>query len=36
MTGTSHFGMRSELSAHSRARVSRTSGLAKRSMSWWR
>ena len=33
-TGTSHFGIRSELSAHSRARVSRTSGLANRSISW--
>jgi hypothetical protein len=34
MTGTSHFGMRSELSAQSRASVSRTSGFANRSMSW--
>ena len=33
MTGTSHFGMRSELSAHSRAIVSRTSGFEKRSSS---
>ena len=34
ITGTSHFGIRSELSAHSRARVSLISGLAKRAISW--
>jgi hypothetical protein len=33
MTGTSHFGIRSELCAHSRATVSRTSGLENRSIS---
>ncbi len=33
-TGTSHLGIRSELSAHSRASVSLISGLANRSMSW--
>ena len=32
-TGSSHFGIRSELSAHSRAMVSRTCGLEKRSIS---
>jgi hypothetical protein len=33
ITGNSHFGMRSEESAHNRAMVSRTAGLANRSIS---
>jgi hypothetical protein len=33
-TGTSHLGIRSEDSAHNRAKVSRTAGLAKRAMNW--
>ena len=34
MTGSSHLGMRSELSAHRRATVSRTLALENRAISW--